>query len=231
MKADSVGFTLFDLLGYLLPGSVVLFGASVLEATFLEESALGVWRLSENWLFSMVAAYFLGHIAHSIGRFLKGKLFDSFLSTRPYRSKVLSVPLKKALVKDFPDVDLVGEAARPLDRFMFADLFLQIRGGTQDRHILMALVSFHKASMVAFAFLCVVILSTLFAGGAVFSLAPDTIFQAGWMHTLLMAVLCAGMSLSFLHGFRYFNATKNDHVYAGYLSLRQREQQEASRGE
>jgi hypothetical protein len=223
MKPDSLGFTFFDLLGYVLPGIVVLLGISVLDTTMMSGNSLALSKLTEFWPLTVIVAYFLGHVAHSLGRTLKGKLYRKLLSTKRYRSKVLREPVKKALQKDYPDVVLEGKEVRQVDRFMLADIYVDIRGGTQNRHVFEALVSFHKASMVAFSFLSLIMVLTLFWGGAVFSVEPGTTMPAGYLRTIFISALSMGMFLSFMFGFRYFNALKNDHVYAAYLTMRNRE--------
>ena len=59
-RVAEIAITLYDLFGYLLPGYVVLFAASLIEATFV-----GTWFLSLSLLRDQapafaVVAYFMG---------------------------------------------------------------------------------------------------------------------------------------------------------------------------
>ncbi len=61
MGLDKISVTLYDLLGYLLPGYVLLLASSVAEASYWERSSLfSVSSIGHNPVLAAIAAYFLG---------------------------------------------------------------------------------------------------------------------------------------------------------------------------
>ncbi len=71
MSLDKISLTLYDFLGYLLPGYILTFVCSLVESTFFGSDLFSLSRISNNVLPFTVVAYFLGYVAHNIGSLLR----------------------------------------------------------------------------------------------------------------------------------------------------------------
>jgi hypothetical protein len=78
MNFEKVSLTLYDVFGYIVPGYVMLLVASLAESTFGKTGFLSLSDTTDNVLISIIAAYFLGNICHSIGSLLREWLWGSF---------------------------------------------------------------------------------------------------------------------------------------------------------
>ena len=79
MVSDKLSLTLFDILGYLLPGFVVLFTLSLLEATFSANSSLlSLTALGGNIFLFSIVSYYLGHVCHIVATTIKDTFFQIF---------------------------------------------------------------------------------------------------------------------------------------------------------
>lgn len=66
MGIDKLGLSLFDILGYLLPGYLVLINISIFEGTFVKSSYFCLDHYSSNLFLFSIFAYFLGILCHSL---------------------------------------------------------------------------------------------------------------------------------------------------------------------
>src|SRR6185503_4769988 len=101
MSLDKLSITLYDLLGYLLPGYLLLVGCSLAEASFFTSSLFALSRISANPISTAIAAYFLGQTSHALSSILKNKRHKWFddggrYSLKPEISKEVDKALKDA---------------------------------------------------------------------------------------------------------------------------------------
>ncbi len=66
MGIDKLGLSIFDMLGYLLPGYITLFAITIFEATFTKGKLFCLTTIWNNIFFFSILSYFLGVLTHSI---------------------------------------------------------------------------------------------------------------------------------------------------------------------
>jgi len=66
MGFDKISVTLYDLLGYLLPGFIFLLVCSVAEASWFGTSLFALARYKNNPIAASIIAYFLGQAGHAL---------------------------------------------------------------------------------------------------------------------------------------------------------------------
>ncbi len=189
MEAKNLGLSLFDILGYLLPGYVLLVCLSVIEATFVHSSFFSLSLLGTNWIFSTIFAYFLGHICFFLATFSKDSFYFLFKKPRERNNetrflrflnkirlwiykvsfgnqdKGLSEPLyqtvKKSILETYRlNTDDSGKVTT-MERYLLADSYVLASGGADERASLFVREGFYKSSTVAFAILSMAFLVSL----------------------------------------------------------------------
>lgn len=214
MKFDSISLTLFDLLGYLLPGFVFLLCFSILEATFFHSTVFSLSAVSAHPAFFSVVAYFLGHVAHALGSEVKRIRFRWFTSKQDRLGKQLYSFARHGLSffakEGFGDAQ---EKPSALDFYVVAESYLIATGHTQERDLLIAREGFYKASMVPLGLLAGVLLSSLFHGGASIIYSDDyQLATASGLVTGLSTVGAVLLTVLFRRRYMFFNRLKNSHV-------------------
>lgn len=109
--------------------------------------------MTTNLAPSVVACYFLGTIAHSVGSILKDWLPD-FFSDKKSRLDQSILDRAKEMAKGL--YGFTGEDERgltTLEIYLLADSYVVASGKTVEREVLQAREGFYKASMVATAML------------------------------------------------------------------------------
>lgn len=163
---DKISVTLYDLLGYILPGCILLLVLSVIEATFVGSHHLSLSAMTANPALSAVACYFLGAVAHSTGSILKDWR-PSFFSDKKSRLDQSILDRAKEMAKGL--YGFAGEGDRDLttlEIYLLADSYVIASGKTVEREVLQAREGFYKASMVAMAALSIAFFfAAIFGGG------------------------------------------------------------------
>ena len=222
MGIEKIGLTLYDFLGYLLPGYVLILSCSLAESTYLGTDLLSLSNVSGNYLPFTIAAYFLGHVSHGTGSVLKDRLYKLFTD----RKGRLSSPLFERVQESATDTYEIrldsASKLNPLEIFLLADAYVIASGGSPERDILTVREGFHKASMVAFGFLLLVFLSCLGVGGARIQTQPGTYTPLSPLLTGVLALVTFIMTIVFRRGFVFFNRLKINKILTVFLALRQK---------
>src|SRR5205085_9652036 len=151
MGLDKISVTLYDLLGYLLPGYVLLLACSVAEACFWGSSVFALSCISRNPILSAVVAYFLGQASHAIGSWIKAKRYKWFDDRGSYRlNPEIAERVTQVIQETFGLKLEEDKKLSKIDRYVLADSYIVASGGSVERDILMAREGFFKASVVAF---------------------------------------------------------------------------------
>lgn len=223
MSLDKMSLTLYDFLGYLLPGYVLVFGCSLLESTFLDSDLFHLSRVADDLLLFTVLAYFFGHAGHRIGSLLKDWRYGWFRD----RNRRLSAPVferAREVVKDAYGIKLdEGEKLDTLETYLLADSYVVASGGSTERDVLMAREGFSKASMVAFGFLSLILLSSLIVGGTKVQTQSGAFTQLTWSTTTVLAVAMLSLTLLFRGAFIFFNRVKINNTLLTFLALREKD--------
>lgn len=223
MSLDKLSITLYDILAYLLPGSVVLVGLSVLEATFCKTHLLALSHIATYILLSVIAAYFLGSICHSVGSLLKSKCYRWFTDNQ--QDRLNRAAYKRVKNEVIVSYDIQFEAEEKLDSltlYQLADNYVVANGGSAERDILIAREGFYKASMVAFALLSVCVLSTLFVGGMKVHAAGSSPYKVGLPETVVIAVFLLTVCMIFRRSQIFYGRLKVNNALLTFLALRVR---------
>lgn len=223
MSLDKISLTLYDFLGYLLPGYVLILVCSLVESTFLGTNLFSLSCITDNLLPITVIAYFLGQASHGIGSLLKEWRYGWFSD----RSLRLSSPLLERVqevAKDTYGVKLGdGEKLDTLELYLLADSYVVASGGSIERDVLMAREGSFKASMVAFGFLSLVLFSSLIVGGTKIQAQPGTFTRLTWITTTALAVVTLCLTLLFRRRFVFFNRVKVNNALLAFLALREKD--------
>lgn len=218
---DKITVTLYDLLGYLLPGYILLLACCIAEASFWGSSLFALSRIGRNPILGAIVAYFLGQTSHGIASLIKTKKYKLFDDRGRYR---LNAEVSERIVEALKETyALKLEPDRQLSRidiYLLADSYVLASGGYVERDMLTAREGFFKSSMIALAALAVTVFSTLFAGLARVQVQPQNFMVATRLSVVLLAVFLIALSWLFRERFIFFNRAKNNNALLTFLALR-----------
>ncbi len=225
MNFEKISVTIYDILGYILPGFVVLFAISLIEATFLRSHVLYLERLAHNPVIATVIAYFLGQVSHAIASWLKVKRRVWFTDEKNRLSKPVLARTEEEL-RAFYGINLTdGCFLNTLEMYQLAEGYVAVSGGFSDRAVYLAREGFAKAGMVAMFFLFGTLVSCAVSGGAVVRLSssPSDMVELSWIGTASCALLVIWMALIFRRQFLFFSRLKNNYTLLAFLAYRLKE--------
>lgn len=222
MGLDKISVTLYDLIGYLLPGYVLLLACSVVEASFWGTNLIALARIGRNPILAAVVAYFLGQASHSVASVIKSKKYRWFDDHGRYS---LSSDVKKrvmAAVMTTYGIQVEGEKELSrIDTYLLADNYILASGGSVERDILTAREGFFKASMVAFVVLAVATLSTSVSHMPRVQVEPGNFVLLQRLNVGALTALSLLLAWLFRQRFIFFNRAKNNNALLTFLALRQ----------
>lgn len=226
MSLEKLGLTLYDFLGYLFPGFVLVMAGAVIEATFLKTDLLALSSIGSMIYVHIVTAYFLGHVSHRIGSLLKDNFWKLFSDRKGRISQEMLANVDKAVEEAYGLTMTTDKFRRPLERYQLADSYLVVSGGSNERDVLMALEGFQKGSMVAFLLLALTLFSTLFAGGTSVQSEPGVYASIGIPATLIFGIGFLVMAFLFRNSFLFYNRVKNNSILLEFMAVWKREQRQ-----
>lgn len=216
---DKISVTLYDLLGYVLPGCVILFTLSVIEATFLGSHHLAISAFAKNFGLSAVACYFLGAVAHSIGSILKDRLPKLFCD-KSNRLDTDILNRAREIAKDIYGFSRDDKRELTnLETYLLADSYVVASGRLVEREVLMAREGFYKASMVAMALLSITLLCAAIFGGATVQFGTASSQAFSRIATLSFALCAAALTMVFRRSFRFFNRIKVNNTILLFMAI------------
>lgn len=224
MNVEKFGLTIFDILGYLLPGYIVLFGISVFESTFLHSTQISLIAIGNNPFLFTVIAYFLGIICHWFSTSLKGKYRKLFSSSKDKINPLVYNRFIEAIAETY-NIHRIDDENRlhTLDNYLLADSYILTEGCGDERMSLMVREGFFKTSMSAFLFLTIVLFSTLFVGGMVIQLDIDNALTFNLFSSIICTVICFGITLIFRDRFIFYNRIKINNTIMIFLAIIQKQ--------
>jgi hypothetical protein len=226
---SKIVITLYDVFGYLLPGYVVLFACSIVEATFVGTPFLSLSRLGSQPVQFGVVAYFLGHISHSIASWVaSSKRGRAVLRTSPDRlNPALCAAARAEISVAYGIGDDDRESLSRLEAYLLADAYLVAAGASAERDLLVAREGFFKQSVVAFAVLGLACAITALAGGVVIQTRPSVLTPMSFWTTCLATCAAASTAALFRLRFGFFHRIKVDNTMLLFLAHRVRERRAA----
>jgi hypothetical protein len=218
MSLDKLGLTLYDFLGRLFPGLVILFMLSVLEATFSESSILSFSSINEYLILATIFAYFLGHICHALGAFVRQKFYRYFTDQKnKLRPEIINQV--RAVAKDTYGIELKqGEDLTNLDIYILAENWIETSGAGDQKEIFIAQEGFYKGTMVAVFLLSITAFISLIKGGMMFQLEPGEITQISFLQTCVFGAVGLISTLLFRERFMFFNRLKINKILVTFLA-------------
>jgi len=217
MNLDKFSLTLYDFLAYLFPGYIVLFTCSVVDASFFGGASLTVDTINKGFFIYSITAYFLGHLCHRVGSYIKDRYYKLFINNKDRLSPELMELIRKKLTKHYKIP--VSKKLNNLEIYILADGYIVAQGGSPERDILMAREGFYKASTVAFFLLTMTIFATLTTSGVAFSVVPNGLVRLNAWGTILAGLISLFITLVLRNGFVFYNRTKINNVLVSFLAL------------
>jgi len=221
MNSDKLGLTLFDILGYLLPGYILVSCGSVIEATFLGSSLLSFSAIGNSIFFFTIVAYYGGHLCHIVSSLIKDRFFRHI--GQEYRQN-------SSLYKRFRDAVIdtynlnTKDKLDSLDLYLLADSYIIASGALDERNSLLAREGFYKAGTSAFGFLSITVFSSIFVGGTRLQIEPGVVQLLGITPTIVFVLLSLIMFLLFANRFVFYNRMKLQNTYNLFLAIRKKEE-------
>ncbi len=211
--------TLYDIFGYLLPGSIILMAFALLFwSLFWPSAPLALTANVPTWVAIglVFSAYLAGHLGQGIGNFL-----EKLPNVKRRLENNIPLPTELGgLVRDAVAVRF-GEQTRSLntkDLALLCDQALVYAGSPGDREVFVYREGFYRGNCVALAFLGLTLLLRMVCSPAVIMLgnARVEIYRG----QLIAAVVIAGFGswLSFIRYLR-FGAHKNSTCLTRFLAL------------
>jgi hypothetical protein len=219
MDTEKLGLTLFDILGYLIPGYLVVFMISVFEATFLSTSFFPLVTIGNNLFLFSLMAYFLGIVCHGLSTLVQNKFSKLFSSDQNRLNPLLSAKFFEAIADTFNiKSDNNDQKLHSLDKYLLADSFILTEGFGEERMSLMVREGFFKTSMFAFLISTLVSIGSLFVGGLSIQTEVGKITAIGIIPTLICAVLSFGITALFRDRFIFYNRIKINNTALIFLA-------------
>jgi hypothetical protein len=221
MGLDKLSVTLYDLLGYLLPGYILLLACSVAEATFWGSSLFALSHINRHLVLSAIVAYFLGHASHAIGSLIKTKKFRWFNSRSYYRlNSEIDERITQVLQETYGLKLEADKKLSNIDKYLLADSYIIASGGSVEREILLAREGFFKATVISFSILGLIVLSTSFAPVSKVQVQPGVFVLPSILGVVSLTTLLLFLAWLFYRRFSFFNCVKNNYVLLTFLALR-----------
>ncbi len=219
MNLEKVSLTLYEFLGYLLPGFLLVFACSLIEATFLNTSALSLSNISGNLVASSIAAYFLGHASHRLGSVLKERRRSWFSDTKRRLNPLLYERVCEALKLAYRIELPIDTSLSTLDTYILADNYITASEEWSEREVLMAREGFFKASMVGFGIVTVVFFVAMAFGGVRLQSVAGDYIELDPVATGVLAGIALFLTVLFRSGFLFYNRLKVNNTLITFLAL------------
>jgi hypothetical protein len=227
MNFEKVSLTLYDVFGYIVPGYVMLLVASLVESTFGNTTFLSIASATGNVLLSIIAAYFLGNICHSLGSLFR-EWHPAWFADRGLRlSDPLFHKVRKA-AKEAYGIELKqDEKLSTLETFILADSYVVASGGSTERDVYLAREGFFKASMVAFGLLSAVLFAACLNGGIDIQTDIRTVKHVNLGSSIAVTAMSLLATLILWKQFTFYQRVKMNNIFAMFLAFYQKDVQKS----
>lgn len=220
---DLSKFTLavFDIFAYLLPGTLILVLLSVGEATFLSSSALKLSQFKQMAVPFLIGAYFLGHLANSVGTVLTERVKWLKVPRGGELSDALFVQIRNRVVTTFGiDVTtLNNQKLETLAVYKFADSFVVAKDKAAERESLLLREAFALSTLGVFVLWTVVCVVAAFKGSLIFQIdaVTRTVLDRGV--TSAIAGIALALAFVFWRRYRRFALQRRSSIYTLFMAL------------
>ncbi|MFC3832847.1 MULTISPECIES: hypothetical protein [Deinococcus] len=219
---DLSKFTLavFDIFAYLLPGTLLLVLLSVGEATFLSSSTLKLSQFKQLAVPFLIGAYFLGHLANSVGTVLTERVKWLRVPRGGALSDRLFTQIRNRVVLTFGiDVStLDNQKLETLAVYKFADSFVVAKDKAAERESLLLREAFALSTLGVFVLWSVVGVAAAINGGLAFRIdAAKTMLDRG--PTIAITVAALILAFVFWRRYRRFALQRRSSIYTLFMAL------------
>lgn len=214
---ESFTFTLYEIFGYLMPGSIAAAALSIFLWTIFHGDCvlpLSFWRVSPAGLLAMLfLAYLLGHVVQALGnRVLEGADEQIMSDPAALVAKQRVAHLFQGATGKISDVRL----QRVMDESC-------IQAGQQgDREIFTYREGFYRGSTVATVLFCAGLVVCIFTGNLRL-LVGDTVFTPSRCELGVMLVISALGAWGLYRRFKSFSEYRVARVIAAFIALPERQ--------
>jgi len=222
MNLEKITTTIYDILGYVIPGFIVLFAFCIADASFVHSHSLCLQRLSKHPVFTTVLAYVSGLVCHVIAAWLKTQFPRHFDSSKNRISERISARVHAELHEFYSIPKSEEQNLSTLETYQLSEAYSSVSGGFADREVYMAHEGFSKSAMVSTFFLGIIAFATVFMGGTVIQIgtSPITYVHFNWWGTLVGSLGILGITILFKKRFLFFNRLKNNYTLLAFLARR-----------
>ncbi len=224
MNFEKLTISVYDFLGYLLPGYVALIACSLVESTLIGTWFLSLSFIDEHALVFAAVAYFMGHVVHAIASWLtESKLFRFLVqSPRPRLTDPLNSLVRTELDRSYGDtVDAKNRTG--LEIYLLADAYVVASGGATERDMLIAREGFYKQSVAAFALMALVLVACDVRGGVLVQTQPGHVYPLTFWPSAFLTAVAAGILGLFRLRFGFYHRIKINNTLLLFAALRSKE--------
>jgi hypothetical protein len=228
MGLDKISVTLYDLLGYVLPGFLLLLACSIIEAAFGDSSLFAISEVRSNTVLALVTAYFLGQTSHALASRVSAKEKHRLRNGSYQLGDSVTRRISETLIDTFKIEQDPNKPLSHSDMLLLADGYILASGGSVERDVLMAREGFFKSSAVAFALVGVVNLAVLLFSDFRLQTEPRKYVSLSYPGAVGLTVVMFLLSWIFLSRYRFFNCVKRNNILLTFLALRHKPPAEES---
>ena len=224
MNFERLAISVYDFLGYLLPGYVVLIACSLIESTFFGTWFLSLAFLTTHAVAFATIAYFMGHVAHAIASAMTtSKRWKPIIQARTERLADPTRAVVRAELDRTYGTDIQAKTLNNLDTYSLADAYIVATGGSSERDMLIAREGFFKQSVTAFAVMSAVSMSSLFKGGLIIQTQPGRVYSLGAAMSIAAVFSAVVVTILFRSRFGFFHRVKINNTLRHFLAIRAKE--------
>jgi len=238
--------TLYDLFGYLMPGTIFLVATAILLWTVVFPiesvtvvgangawcifglSSVGIIRL--GWWLIVLLAYFSGHMAQAIGNVLVGCI-KSIDSLKLSLWQIDEIPEPIMTLARLNAVSMFGSAVKNIDSlwlYRLCDASIAQCGSIEDRELYQHREGFYRGLTVAFLMLGLSVSLRAIVPGASFQTEQNTFLVPFVALVFLILISLVGVLLSFLR-YRRFYSYRVTSAILGFITLPKKRTLEATK--
>lgn len=221
MDLSKLTVAVFDVFAYILPGLVLLTALSLFEATFLTSNLVPLDRVARAPAVALIAAYFLGQLAHAFAGWLLTHVFPKLPNDKVGGFRKEMFDHTRQRVTDVFNIDVTRftpTKLKTLEVYQLADSYIVAKEKASERESLIAREGFAKTSLGAFLLSALIVVSTVIHGGLHwrFTAGAGVLPVAA---TLIVAAILLVVAAVFWRRYVFFHCLKMTSTYAMFLAL------------
>jgi len=215
MSLDKISLTLYDLIGYLLPGYIVVAAFSIIEANFSQTNVFHLSRISQDAFTFAVLAYILGSAAHALGSWAVKKWPSN-------RRDPLAPEIERSAKKVAQSIfDIPYNSITSNELYLLADSYIVANGGSVERDIITAREGFFKAAMASLSILSIALVASLLSEARV-QISSKVYIEIDRIGLVFIIVLVLLLAYIFRSRYTFFNCIKRNNAIRLFLAIRQK---------